>query len=329
MTAAILVVEHEPRYSERMKEALKAKPVDLHFAKDGDEALQVFDQKHPLLVILSSVIPRISTADLIRQIKARPAGANTPILITVSGYTGKNPRGDAMRLGADDIAPKPFQDLEFAEKVTQLIALHSGPKLTSNQIFGDLLEDKQQARPRRRTTEEDVNKLLDQTLTGLKIPNFAKKKAEAEAAAAGPKHKTASGLDRRVEDTLSGLEKSVRHKTPGTPMPVPPEKIHLASPVLAPDSAPVREYAEEEGGNRFGQYTLVERIARGGMAEVWKATMRGAEGFEKVVAIKKILPHLSEDSEFVNMFIAEAKLAAQLNHNNIIHIYDLAKVASS
>ncbi|HEY6843984.1 MAG TPA: TonB family protein, partial [Thermoanaerobaculia bacterium] len=72
-----------------------------------------------------------------------------------------------------------------------------------------------------------------------------------------------------------------------------------------------------------------EKIATGGMAEVWKARMRGVEGFQKTVAIKKILPHLSDDKEFIEMFVDEAKLAAQLNHNNIIHIYDLGKIASS
>ncbi len=76
----------------------------------------------------------------------------------------------------------------------------------------------------------------------------------------------------------------------------------------------------------FGQYTLLERIAVGGMAEVWKARMKGVEGFQKTVAIKKILPHLTDSSDFVTMFIDEAKLAAQLNHNNIIHIYDLGKL---
>ncbi len=78
--------------------------------------------------------------------------------------------------------------------------------------------------------------------------------------------------------------------------------------------------------NEFGQYTLLERIAVGGMAEVWKARMKGMEGFQKTVAIKKILPHLTDSSDFVTMFIDEAKLAAQLNHNNIIHIYDLGKL---
>ena len=57
--------------------------------------------------------------------------------------------------------------------------------------------------------------------------------------------------------------------------------------------------------------------------------MRGVEGFQKIVAIKKILPHLSDNQEFIDMFVDEAKLAAQLNHNNIIHIYDLGKIQSS
>jgi eukaryotic-like serine/threonine-protein kinase len=57
--------------------------------------------------------------------------------------------------------------------------------------------------------------------------------------------------------------------------------------------------------------------------------MRGVEGFQKTVAIKKILPHLSDNQDFIEMFVDEAKLAAQLNHNNIIHIYDLGKIQSS
>ena len=61
------------------------------------------------------------------------------------------------------------------------------------------------------------------------------------------------------------------------------------------------------------------------MAEVYRARMRGEEGFEKIVAIKRILPHLADNEDFITMFIDEAKLAAQLTHNNIIHIYDLGK----
>ena len=80
------------------------------------------------------------------------------------------------------------------------------------------------------------------------------------------------------------------------------------------------------GPDRFGQYEIIEKIASGGMAELYKAKRTGVEGFQKIVAIKKILPHLADDEEFVTMFADEAKLAAQLNHPNIIHIYDLGKI---
>lgn len=72
----------------------------------------------------------------------------------------------------------------------------------------------------------------------------------------------------------------------------------------------------------FGKYVLLKRIAVGGMAEVFRAKAFGAEGFEKLVAIKRMLPHLSSDQQFVGMFINEAKLTASLNHANIAQIYD-------
>ncbi len=94
-----------------------------------------------------------------------------------------------------------------------------------------------------------------------------------------------------------------------------------------PAEEAVAETAAAAGeGRRFGHYTLLERIAVGGMAEVWKARMTGVEGFQKTVAIKKILPHMTDHADFVSMFIDEAKLAAQLNHPNITHIYDLGKL---
>jgi TonB family protein len=88
----------------------------------------------------------------------------------------------------------------------------------------------------------------------------------------------------------------------------------------------VRSAAPATPTMQFGQYTLLERVALGGMAEVWKARMKGMEGFQKTVAIKKILAHLTDSVDFVTMFIDEAKLAAQLNHPHIIHIYDLGKL---
>ncbi len=88
----------------------------------------------------------------------------------------------------------------------------------------------------------------------------------------------------------------------------------------------MRVSASADGGIRFGQYVLLRRIARGGMAEVFLAQQKGLEGFDRRVAVKRILPHLVDAPDFVKMFLGEAKLAAQLTHPNVVHIYDFGKV---
>jgi hypothetical protein len=76
----------------------------------------------------------------------------------------------------------------------------------------------------------------------------------------------------------------------------------------------------------YGRYTLVRRVAVGGMAEIWKAKALGPAGFQKTVAIKRVLPQLAEDKDFIEMFIEEAKLAAELVHPNIVQIFDFGQV---
>jgi TonB family protein len=229
--------------------------------------------------------------------------------------------------------------------------------------------------------KDDVDKMLADTLAGM-MPQQKRREtketpapapapptaASAPAAPAPPKPRPSSPglLDKRFQDTLSGLEKNARRPTTsGTvptptvvtpiptapaaaPRPTPPpqaaasanetvriqlpklERMPISQPVF-PAAVPASHPEDEEptDGTKFGQYVLLEKIATGGMAEVWKARMRGVEGFQKIVAIKKILPHLSDNQDFIEMFVDEAKLAAQLNHNNIIHIYDLGKIQSS
>ncbi len=73
---------------------------------------------------------------------------------------------------------------------------------------------------------------------------------------------------------------------------------------------------------QFGKYSLLDRIAFGGMAELYRAKITGELGFEKLVAIKKIYTHLHSQEEMVKAFIDEAKLAAYLQHANIVEVYD-------
>jgi len=77
---------------------------------------------------------------------------------------------------------------------------------------------------------------------------------------------------------------------------------------------------------QFGKYQLLDKIAVGGMAELFRAKLTGEQGFEKLIAIKKILPNLSGEENLVTAFIDEAKLAALLHHENIIQIYDFGSM---
>jgi len=77
---------------------------------------------------------------------------------------------------------------------------------------------------------------------------------------------------------------------------------------------------------QFGKYYLLERINVGGMAEVFKAKTVGVEGFEKLVAIKRILPSVAEDEDFIRMFIDEAKITSSLCHANLAQTFDLGRI---
>ena len=127
-------------------------------------------------------------------------------------------------------------------------------------------------------------------------------------------------------DILNDLE-AVAEPEP-QPRPALPGRIELLDPLPPQPPAPA-EPEEEPVLEQFGNYNLLEKVAVGGMAELFKARQRGPHDFEKIVAIKRILPHLSDNDEFVRMFIDEAKLAAQLNHPNIVQIFDLGKASGS
>lgn len=75
----------------------------------------------------------------------------------------------------------------------------------------------------------------------------------------------------------------------------------------------------------LGGYDLLRRLGAGGMAEVHLARHNAIEGFQKLVVLKQILPHLSRDRHFVRMFLGEARVAALLDHPNIVQVFDLGK----
>ncbi|MFL5453199.1 MAG: protein kinase domain-containing protein [Myxococcales bacterium] len=78
-------------------------------------------------------------------------------------------------------------------------------------------------------------------------------------------------------------------------------------------------------GTYYGKYFLLEKLATGGMGEVFLARQQGPAGFEKILVVKKILNHLTENKEFVELFLGEARLAARMNHRNIVQVFELGE----
>jgi eukaryotic-like serine/threonine-protein kinase len=83
--------------------------------------------------------------------------------------------------------------------------------------------------------------------------------------------------------------------------------------------------ASSDVGTSFGKYFLMKKLAAGGMGEVFLARQQGPAGFQKVLVVKKILAHLTESKEFVEAFLGEARLAAQMNHRNIVQVFELGE----
>src|SRR3954454_9516166 len=287
MPENILVVEYEPRYTDRVRQALAGQPFTALFAKDGEEALRAIESDTPRLIVLSSVVPKVSTPELIRAIRNRNTLAATPILLTVSGYNGKSPKQDAVRMGASDILPKPYSETEFLGKVQQMLGVRAATAataggLTSNEIFGDLLEDDRGAPSGARKTamkpKDDVDKMLADTLAGMMPqrkkdatgsgqtpvpptpattppappkPQPVSPKTVAQPlptpAPTEPKRtQSTSDLDKLLSDTLSGTRKPGTAATQAGTTAVPRPATAQPAPQPAPPPAAARPAAQSQ-----------------------------------------------------------------------------------
>jgi serine/threonine-protein kinase len=92
-----------------------------------------------------------------------------------------------------------------------------------------------------------------------------------------------------------------------------------------PDPVSTRPAGDIGAGQVLGRYELLMPIGAGGMAMVWAARLKGSRGFEKIVAIKTMLPKLSEDEQFESMFLEEARLASQIRHPHVVEVLDLGE----
>jgi len=225
-------------------------------------------------------------------------------------------QSDGPSFSSDDLFADILSDVE-SDAATDKEAPASTPTVADDRVIeealADVLGDSRRAREKPPSrTDADVDAMLSETLAGLEISTLA------------PAKKVVS--EKPVEKVVVSAEP--------TPSPQADPEVEAPGPQTADDSMATKGSIDDgpspvPSGTTFGQYVLEKHIATGGMAQVYKARMLGLEGFQKTVAIKRILPHLTNNEEFVNMFVDEAKLAAQLSHPNIIHIYDLGKIERS
>ncbi len=367
MSANILLIEYEQSSVDGVRNAIAGRGHRLEVAGDLDAAVETCAHFEPKIVIITSSLPNVPVGDAITQFRARAGLRATPFLILMSDYQGSDPRADAVEVGAQDILARPFTADEVQQKVEDLLRASSailttqavpqetldalrkgsanddGESFTSDDLFADILSDVERegaaakAAPATPSPSGAFN--VDEALAG--VLESSKKVREPKRSS------TETDVDAMLSETLAGLEVSPRKSAPKKPVeaaaekpapPPPPKHAPAEADGPKPEPAPPAAAGKPATGDltppvpsgaTFGQYVLEEHVATGGMAQVYKARMLGLEGFQKTVAIKRILPHLTTNEEFVKMFVDEAKLAAQLNHPNIIHIYDLGKIDRS
>ena len=117
----LLLIEYEPRYLDRIRGFLLTQPdVELSTARDGEEGLEAYRRLRPDLVLVSSVLPKMRTPDVIKGMQA--LGATPPIVLMMSGYKGRNKRADAQRVGATSILEKPFSELQLRRAIDGIFA---------------------------------------------------------------------------------------------------------------------------------------------------------------------------------------------------------------
>src|SRR5215813_9527820 len=158
MPKKVLLIEYEPRYIERIRTLLTPLGHAISEAHDGEAGLQSFGGSRFDLILLSGMLPRLPSAEVIREIRKKGGATAPPIILMMTGYRGSNRKADAQKVGAFDILMRPFSDEDFMGVVreaidatdvgaktmridTSAIAGTGASPLTSSDIFSDVLDE--------------------------------------------------------------------------------------------------------------------------------------------------------------------------------------------
>ncbi len=348
--ARILAADQDDASLQAWSQILRNEGSQVQLAHSAQELLDAVQSQTDLCIVDAALLGPEGAA-LCEQARQRRPGL--PILVLGDGGEAGLADGDAAFL------PRPVEKEALLAAVRQLLPdVPSKAKRARANITAEvdaLLEhtlggiqftptkragressanrDKAQGRATMRVSPEDLKLEMDKIRKEIEGGEPGKDNAPRmkvagnqpppeDAADAGPKLTSEDIFGDLIQEIESG---DMDEFTPVAPAPAADEG-DLSAPVKVRTLSPEAKSQQISGGN---EYQLLHKIAMGGMAEVWKAKLVGEKGFEKIVAVKKILPHLSDNDDFISMFIDEAKVAANLTHPNIAQIYELGKMGES
>src|SRR5215471_21820144 len=122
MPKKVLLIEYEPRYVERVRTLLAPLEHTITESHDGEAGLAAFGASKFDVVLLSGMLPRLPSAEVIREIRKKGGATAPPILLMVSGYKGTNRKADAQRVGAFDLLVRPFTDEDLLSATQAAVA---------------------------------------------------------------------------------------------------------------------------------------------------------------------------------------------------------------
>lgn len=352
----LLIVDGESLRTPGLVSAMEGDGWMVQWIRAGEAEAFLATGAAPDLMLLDSATPDEAGYEVARRLRSLNPGL--PVLVLTEGSTsgGVDRRG----VGVQGFLERTQPDLEIAATLRRFRPGTS--KLTSEDIFGDLLEDLEAAP----VPPKDPFALFESARTQAPVPAPSQPQAPLSAEDIfGDLLQEVEALSAPTPEKGRLPRMTVRAVAP-VPLPAPKPPLPSPTPQDAPEALGASDFTLsgisgvkdpfERGGatpgvpsvapfpvgpgtggpagspqvlEEYGNYYLLEKIAVGGMAELFKAQQRGVQGFQKIVAIKRILPHFSDNEDFVTMFIDEAKLAAQLTHPNIVQIFDLGKAGSS
>ncbi len=337
----LMIVDGESLRTPGLVTAMESDGWQVQWVRGSEPAQAVLQGPAPDLLLLDSAGPGEASFGLAQRLRSlHPA---LPVLVLTEGGAARG----AGRQGGDvqGFLARTQPDQELVASLRRFRP--EAPKLTTEDLFGDLIQELEAPQPSpvlaafdppparsappslpQGLTAEDI---FGDVLLGMEalVPEESRPPQPPQEIAAGglppapPAPAVGPGPAEFTLSGISGVNDPFDRSAPEAPAVAVPAAV--PAPARLAPGAPGEARVLEE----YGNYYLLEKIAVGGMAELFKAQQRGVQGFQKIVAIKRILPHFSDNEDFVTMFIDEAKLAAQLTHPNIAQIFDLGKAGSS